>query len=335
MPKVVVLATGGTIASVSRGEGGAVAERTADQLLADLTPDDVDVDAKDVMNLGSYLMTFASKRQLAEAVHKELERDDVDGVVITHGTDTIEETGILLEAVHRSPKPVVITGAQRAADHPAPDGPDNLARAVQVAASRSARERGVLLVFGDDIFTLPGTRKFHTIAAAPFATAGAGPVGHVLNGVVTFLHTPERADPLPMPTEAFDAVRVDMVACYPGADAALCRAAEAAGAQGVVLLGTGSGNGNHALVSWVEEAVARGVVVALSTRVAEGPVVPLYGNGGAVSLLDAGAVLVEDMPAAQARVLMALLLSRNEEVTADIFRRGSRDAPAAEKQVHN
>lgn len=335
MPRVVVLGTGGTIASVSRGEDGAVAERTADQLLADLTPDDVDVEAKDVMSLGSYLMTFASMRQLAEAAHQELEREDVDGVVITHGTDTIEETGILLEAIHHSPKPVVITGAQRAADHPAPDGPENLARAVQVAASRSARERGVLLVFGDDIFTIPGTRKVHTIEAAPFATAGAGPVGHLIDGAVRFLVTPERGDPLPMPTEAFDAVRVDMVPCYPGADAALCRAAEAAGAQGVVLLGTGSGNGNHALVSWVEEAVARGVVVALSTRVAEGPVVPLYGNGGAVSLLSAGAVLVEDLPAAQARVLMALLLSSHEKVTADRFRRGGRDDRAADTQVHN
>lgn len=324
MRKVVVLGTGGTIASVSRGETGAVAERTAEQLLADLTPEDVDVEAEDVMSLGSYLMTFASMRQLAEAAHQELDREDVDGVVITHGTDTIEETGILLGAIHRSPKPVVLTGAQRAADHPAPDGPENLARAVEVAASELARDRGVLLVFGDDIFAVSGTRKVHTLAAAPFATGGGGPLGHVVNGVVTFLHTAERGAALPMPGETFDAVRVDMVPCYPGADAALCRAAEAAGAQGVVLLGTGSGNGNHDLVTWVEEAVARGVVVALSTRVPEGPVVPLYGNGGAVSLLAAGAVLVEDTPATQARVLMALLLSSGQEVTADAFRRGSR-----------
>lgn len=324
MTRVVILATGGTIASVNAEGGGAVASRSAEDLLSGWGADDVDVEAKDVMSVGSYLMTFGSMRELARAARRELQREDVAGVVITHGTDTIEETGALLDAIHDSPKPLVLTGAQRAADHPAPDGPENLRRAVQVAASPIARGRGALLVFGDDIFGLTGTRKVHTLAAAPFDTQGSGPVGHVLGHKITFFATPERAVSMSLPSEVFDETRVDIVALYPGCDASLCEAAVTSGAQGIVLLGMGSGNGNHSVVSWVRRTVEQGIPVVLASRVPGGPVVPLYGNGGAVSLLSAGAVLAENLPATQVRVLMALLLSRGISVTEETIRRGRR-----------
>lgn len=324
MKTVVVLATGGTIASVSNADGGAVAAKPVAQLLSGDFLDDTRLEARDVMNTGSYLMRFSDMRVLAEAAHRELARDDVAGVVITHGTDTLEESSMLLEAVHTSPKPVVFTGAQRAADHPSPDGPANLRQAIRVASSPASCHRGVLLVFASEIFAVPGTRKIHTVAPQPFRTGGAGPVGYVSSDSVSFFSSPERRPPLPLPTADFDDIRIDVVSVYPGSDAALCQAAEGAGCQAVILLGTGSGNGNQAVLSWVKGATERGLVVGLSTRVPDGPVIPLYGRGGAVDLVQAGAVLIEDLPATQARVLMALLFSHGEEVTADALSRGLR-----------
>src|SRR5699024_6804782 len=108
--------------------------------------------------------------------------------------------------------------------------------------------------------------------------------------------------------------RVDVVAAYPNADAALATAAVEAGAQGVILAAMGSGNGNHALVDWTRKAVDGGVVVGLSTRVPEGPVVPLYANGGAVDLIAAGALNLKSLPPYHGRLLLALLLSRNRTI---------------------
>lgn len=325
MGKVVVLATGGTIASVNTGSTGAIASRSAAELMVGDGPQNTRVETRDVLNIGSYLMTFASMRAVAEAAHEELLRDDVDGVVITHGTDTLEETAALLDAVHASPKPIVLTGAQLPADHPSADGPGNLRQAVEVAASPIARRRGVLISFRGEIFAGIGTVKADTLAPQPFDSVSGGPLGRVGSDGVEFFAIAERPDALPMPAEAFDRVRVDVVVLYPGADASLCQAAESAGAQSVILLGTGSGNGNHAILTWLDGARDRGIVVALSTRVPRGPVVPLYGNGGGTDLIAAGAVRIESLPATQARILMALHLSAGREVTSESFRRGPRE----------
>src|SRR5699024_7397350 len=124
----------------SRGAGGAaVASRAVVDLLGGLDVADVAVEGRDVLRLGSYLLDHSHLRTICEAVAEQLRRDDVDGVVLTHGTDTLEETAYLLDLVHDSDKPVVLTGAQLAADRPDSDGPHNLASAVLVAASEQAR----------------------------------------------------------------------------------------------------------------------------------------------------------------------------------------------------
>lgn len=314
MTRVVVLATGGTIASAAGPGGGAVAQRSASELIDATGAGGVDLEGRDVVNVGSYLMRHRDIRTIAEAVAGEVARHDVDGVVVTHGTDTMEETGYLLDLLHSSPKPVVLTGAQRAADQPDSDGPRNLRDAITVAASPRARDRGVLLAFGGRIFATARTRKFYTLAPEPFVTVGGGPIGSVSRDAVIITADPVRPAPLGQLDERFDTTRVDVVVAYPDVDAALAEAAVAAGARGVILAAFGSGNGNHALVQWVHRAVAAGVTVGLSTRVPEGPVVPIYSNGGAVDLIAAGALNLRSLPPFHSRMLFAALLSSGTTV---------------------
>lgn len=317
MAHVVVLATGGTIASSSGSDGASVANRGAGDLLAGLERSDITVESKDIFQLGSYLLEHRHLRLIAEAAAVELDRPDVDGVVITHGTDTMEETAYLLDLVHSSAKPVVLTGAQLPADAPDTDGPANLRAAIGVAASCSARDKGVLISFAGLIFAARGTRKFSTIAASPFRSAEGGPIGQCYGSEVRLRAAPLRPAALALPTNAFDATRVDVIDLYPGADAVLPVASVDAGASAIILAGTGTGNANHEILNWVRQAIPAGVVIGLSTRVPEGPVVPIYGNGGGVDLVRAGAIALGTLPVFQGRILLALLLSAGASISAE------------------
>ena len=254
-------------------------------------------------------MTLDRVHEVARAVAAELRDDAVAGVVITHGTDTIEETAFFLDLFHDDPRPVVVTGAQRAADAPDTDGPAQPVR-------RRGRGRRP---------SRPRARRAHRLRRAalprprhpqdahprgghlqptPRVARSAGCTGHAV-GVVT---APRRGAALPL--DAFDpaGVRVDVVPCYPDADATALRACAGAGARGVVLEATGAGNANPAICAAVAELTAAGVVVVTSTRVAAGPVAAIYGDGGGVDLLAAGAVPSGLLRPSQARMLLAALL---------------------------
>jgi len=313
---VVVIATGGTIAS-QNSQHGTVVGGGVDDMLQDLPVGPVRVRGRDLLGMGSYLFGHRELRRIAEAVTEETARGDVDGVVITHGTDTMEETAFLLELVHTGDKPVVVTGAQKAADQRDTDGPRNLADAITVAAADTSRGCGALIVFAGRVHAPHQTRKHHTIAPDPYRSGDGGPLGRVGSGELRWMALPNRPPPLAIPDTRFDTTRVDVVTHHPGADAALADAAVRAGAAAVVLAGTGAGNGNHALVDWTRSAVRSGTSVGLSTRVPEGPTVPIYGNGGAVDLVDAGAVCLGGLPLYHGRLLLALLRHADVPITAE------------------
>jgi L-asparaginase len=311
--RVAVIATGGTIASTA-SDGGVVATRSAADLLETAHVTGIEVESIDLMTVGSYCMRLEHIRSISDAVAALLDRrdDPVDGIVITHGTDTMEETAILLDLVHNDPRPVVLTGAQRASDALDADGPQNLADAVAVAGSPKAREIGVLVVFAGHILPARATRKLHTTALAAFGSVSGARIGEVTDGAVAISAIPKRPKPLPRPTAEFDRVRVDLLEMYPGADDTLLRAAVAAGARGIVLAGTGIGNANPQVVEAARGLVADGVAVVLSTRVPEGPVAPVYGNGGGADLVAAGVPAAPALPATQIRILLALWLSQRD-----------------------
>nr|WP_255316617.1 asparaginase [Nesterenkonia sp. Act20] len=314
--RIVVLATGGTIASRTSAEGGSRASDTAADLIEALPErgfgdfgDGIELEAQDISVKNSFSFTFADLSRIAHAVAEILRREDVDGVVVTHGTDTMEESLALLGFTHDDPRPVVLTGAQRSPDHADSDGPRNLHEAILIAAAPESRDQGVLLSFGGAIHSALGTRKAHTLDMQPFSHSSGGVLGGVVESRPHFFATARRVEPLPLPDESFEAQRVDMVLGYPGADGALLRAALEAGSTGLVVLGAGAGNPGAPMVDVIREATAQGVLVGLGTRTGAGHVAVIYGGGGAVDAVAAGAVPLGALPATQARILMALLQS--------------------------
>ncbi|MHA7292517.1 asparaginase [Arthrobacter sp. HLT1-21] len=313
---VVLLATGGTIASRNSAEAGGatIAEDSGEALLHSTGPGSIPVKVVDVMRKGSYRLTFPDMLQICSEVKAALSDPLVVGVVVTHGTDTTEETSYLADLLHDDWRPVVFTGAQLAADHLTPDGPDNLRRAIAVAASPEAGGRGALVSFAGKIFHAAGVRKVHTTAHAAFDSPDTHPAGSVTEtGDVSMGTRPARFDPLPPPGsltgDDVGLPRTDVVTSYPGADAVLIDAARAAGAAGIVLEATGIGNANPVMCTAVADATSGGVVVVTSTRVHAGPVVPVYGTGGGKDLLAAGAIPSGLLRPGQARILLQLLLT--------------------------
>ena len=308
MRAVTVLATGGTIASRTNAQGSKVASASGAELLARLSPLDIHVEVYDVFRVGSYLMTLERMHELAVRAESILGDGGVTGLVVTHGTDTIEETALFLDLFLPPDRPVVLTGAQRSADAPDTDGPRNLADAISVAADPAAEGLGTLVVFDGAVFAALGARKVQTLASSAFGAPDHGPLGWIHKETVTLSHRVTPRQRLRLADFDSSRARVDIVACYPGADATAIRALASTGARGIVLEATGAGNANPDICAAVEELTSRGVVVVTSTRVPHGPVASVYGDGGGADLLTAGAVPAGLLKPAQARVLLAALL---------------------------
>lgn len=332
---VVLLATGGTISSRSSLVGGAVASDTGEQVFKALgAPVSHPVRVLDVFQKGSYLLTFQDMLRVCATIKEVLEDPKVLGVVVTHGTDTMEETAYLADLTHNDERPVVFTGSQRAADSEAPDGPDNLARAIAVAGSKDGRGKGVMVQFAGTIFPAAGVRKSQTVRLNAFANPDFGVLGQVsARGEVAMAGSCSRHEALPLPGPASSSSpRVDLVAAYPGADSRMMHAALEAGAAGIILQGTGSGNANPSLCTEVAAAVASGVVVITSTRVDAGPVVPIYGaGGGGADLRAAGAIGSGHLRPSQSLILLNLLLRINldrERITEIFTQRGRPPEPS-------
>lgn len=309
-PHVVICTTGGTITAstgpggvVTAGGSGAATEAVLAGLL-EVLPATIRVSARAVLDGDSSAFGPAEWDAIADAVADVLADPGVAGVVVTHGTDTLEETAMALDLLHDDPRPVAVTGAQRAADHPEADGPANLLDAVLLAADPVSRDLGVLVVMGRAILQARGVRKWHTTDPVGFArNAPDVPV----EGLPAELERPV----LPERPRFADA-RVDVVACPPGADAAALRACVDAGARGLVLEGLGSGN----LPPLVAEAVRAlaadrpDVVVTVSSRVPRGEATATYGGrGGGAELAPRGVLTCGYLRSGQARVLLAGLLA--------------------------
>ncbi|WP_137992750.1 asparaginase [Streptomyces vilmorinianum] len=316
--RITLISTGGTIASRWQGTGYAADASGDDVLATSPLPEGVTVEVVDLFNVNSSRMTSARQVTLLRAVHAALADPGVDGVVVTHGTDTLEESAFFLDLHHCDPRPVVFTGAQRPLGTGDGDGPGNVYDALQVAAS--VRDLGVLVVFDGLVHAARGTVKTQTLAADAFADPSEHSLGKVGFGTVDIRRRPDRPTPLPLPAAGAPGIigalpRVDLVMHHSDGDALFLNTSVAAGAQGVVLVGTGAGNATPEIAEAVGEAVAQGVLVALSTRVPAGPVAEIYTGGGAVDLVAAGAVPTGTLRAGQAR--MAVLATLLSDVTPE------------------
>ena len=319
-----LLFTGGTISmQLDPATGAAVPALGAAEILAQVPHlrDVADFETEDFSRLPGPHVTAEHMWRLARRAAAWLDRPDIAGLVITHGTDTIEETAYLLDLVLTSDKPVVLVGAMRTVSDASWDGPANLLAAARVAASPAARGHGVMVVMDDLILPARDVRKVHTEASNAFASPEFGPLGVVDSSIVVFRRrAPERMawrDP-----RADNGLRVgrletrvSLLQAYTGIERSIADAHFAGDIQGVAMVAFGRGNVPPILVPLVREAVARNVLVTVSSRCLSGRVSPRYGyEGGGLDLSRAGAKLVGDLPGAKARLLQMVALGGTQSV---------------------
>lgn len=280
-PRIVILATGGTIAGAqaSTSEAGYQAGKFKIEDLINAVPqmkELADLSGEQVVNIGSQTMTNDVWLQLAKRANEVLKRDDVDGVVITHGTDTLEETGYFLDLVLKSDKPVVLVGSMRPATAISADGPANLYDGVAVAANPEARGRGVLAVLNNEIHYAREVEKRNTTQLDTFESPNRGRAGVVNTGKAIFF-----AKPTPKHTTASEfsvdgstqLPRVEIVYSYANVGPDFIDFAVKQGVKGIVLAGVGDGNTTDAALAALEAAAKKGVAVVRSSRTGSGFVV--------------------------------------------------------------
>jgi L-asparaginase len=293
LPPVLMVFTGGTISmKVVPGRGAVPASSGREILeqvprlsaLAQITCEDFD-------RLPGPHWSPQRMLELARDLDAKLATGRFVGAVVTHGTDTLEETAYLLDLVLRTDVPVVVTGAMRTADDPEWDGPDNLIASVRAVAEWGDRPAGVAVMMAGTLHAARSVVKSHTDALDAFSSVSSGP------------NARER-----IATDRIEE-RVDLIDAYVGADAKFVRHSVATGARGIVIAALGRGNVPPAMLAGVREAVAAGVTVVVCSRCGKGRTAPSYGyEGGGVTLAGAGAIFAGDLSASKARVKLMVLL---------------------------
>jgi L-asparaginase len=324
-PNIVILATGGTIAGAaatgtqSGYKSGAV---TIDAMISAVPTirDMANVKGEQVSNVGSQDMSFDIMLKLAKRINELLPSDDVDGIVVTHGTDTMEETAFFLNLVVKSDKPVVMVGSMRPSTAVSADGPLNLYNAVGVATDKNARGRGVLVVMNDWIQAAHSLTKTSTTAVQTFMSPLRGLVGVAAYGKNDFYNTPVWKHTT---SSEFDITgvttlpRVDIIFACADMPADLIDASAANGAKGIVIAGVGNGNMNKASLDAATNAVKKGVVVVRSSRVPTGNV----GRNVEVNDDELGLIASDELNPQKARILLslALLKPRSKQEIQNLF----------------
>jgi L-asparaginase len=313
-----VLACGGTISSVDSGSGAVpvLAAAALAIALADMLDPDVEVEARTYSTVASSALTLAD----AVAVHDIAARwvadcgSEVAGVVVTHGTDTLEETAYVLDLLWRSDVPVVVTGAMRAAGAPGADGPANLRAAAATALSADAQGAGVLVVMNDRIHLAACAVKQHTTDVATFSSPTLGPVGWFVEGRAHVALVRRQRSTLDVRTPDVGAFPVAVVPVPLGDDGRLLDAVVGAGYCGAVVAALGGGH----LPPAAADRLPLAVPTVLASRAGAGPVLEMtYGFAGSErDLLARGLITAGVLPPSKARVLLTLLLAAGVEQPA-------------------
>jgi L-asparaginase len=316
-PNIVILATGGTIAGAAASQtdagykSGAVGVDALLQAVPQLK-DLANCTGEQVASIGSQDMNDEIWLKLAKRVNELLAKPDVDGVAITHGTDTLEETSYFLDLVVKSDKPVVMTGSMRPSTAMSADGPLNIFNAVGIAADPKARGRGVLVTIDDDVHSGHDIIKNHTTDVGTFTSGEAGLIGAVLFGKTVWYRTPENVHTSKSDLRIDNATslpRVDIIYAHANMSPDLITAAAKNGAKGIVIAGVGDGNMTAPALEAAKAVAKQGVVVVRSARV----------NGGVVRRNievnddENGTVASMQLNPAKARVLLQLALMKTSD----------------------
>ncbi len=311
---ITLIATGGTIASTRGADGRVTATRSGADLLADLPAPAVRVDVVDLAVAGSWNLSSAQAEQIVSTARRAVD-DGAEGVVISHGTDVLEETAWLAELLVRPyvDRPVVLTASMRHGSEFAGDGPRNLHDAVRVAADPAAVGRGALVCVNGELHHARWVTKTHATALHTFDSPGHGPVGEVGEAGVRFL----AASPDPPPPLAHSlAGRVPVLCSHWDAEPDLVQWYLDGRADGLVVEAGGAGNVNRNIADGLLLALERNVPVVVASRCGRGMVTPVYGGpGGFATLHAAGAMSSAGLSAGKARLaLQAAIASGGDAV---------------------
>ena len=312
LPVVQLVSTGGTIAMKRDPDTNAPVPAISGEDLLSSVPGVSEIAAVEIINHSNLPSAYLGPEHwvtLTRVIEQTVARSDIVGVVISHGTDSLEETAFWLDLTVKSDKPIVLVGAQRNASEGDSDGPRNLLSAIQVAIAADSQGCGVLVVMNNQISSARDVVKTHTMNVESFNCVAAGFLGFVDPDRVIFSRKPIRRTHLPLIDKHMPLVEI--VAMYGGCDGAAVVDAVERGAKGIVVQALGLGNVNLPTFAAIKAAMSAGVAVVISSRVPNGRVLPAYGfEGGGKTLWDGGAIFSDDLGAAKARILLMLLLQK-------------------------
>ncbi len=314
LPRILILATGGTIAGVANANSptGYDAGKVSANALVDAVPSIrqlADVKVEQFCNIASQDMTDAIWIGLAKRINKAFDEEKYVGVVVTHGTDTMEETAFFLEHTVVSNRPVVLTGSVRPSTAVSADGSHNLLDAVRVAASPLSRRRGVLLTMNGLVFESRNLTKSSTTSLQAFASTMSGPVGRVDDAGVYYYAAPNLHESHDFHLQATQELpKVGIVYAHANMKADYVKAMLATGVKGIVLAGVGDGNASAEALQALKEAVDQGVIVVRASRVFQG----FVHRNHEVNDDNNGFFVSYDLSPVQARILLQLILQDSE-----------------------
>lgn len=314
-PKVVIIFTGGTISmTVDPRIGAAIPSLSGQQIMSLVTNIDkyAQIESVTFSNLPGPHIDIPLMMDLQKLVVENLNRDDVDGVIITHGTDTLEETAYLLDLTINSPKPVVVVGAMRNSSELGYDGPSNLAAAVCTAISPDSKNKGVLVVMNNEVNAASEVTKSNTLSLDTFKSLEFGPLGIVDNDEV--LYHRQIVNRQHIATQNIE-TNVDLIKCVAGMDSRFLKYSVDTGARGIIIEALGRGNVPPTMLSGIEYAIRNDVAVVMVSRCPTGRVLDTYGYEGAGrTLRNMGVILGGDLPGQKSRIKLMLALGLTSDI---------------------
>jgi L-asparaginase len=317
LPKVIILATGGTIAGAGTSSdraGYTAGKIPIDDLIGTIptVKKIADITGEQIASVGSQDMTIEIWKKLAMRINDIAKNNEASGIVVTHGTDTQEETGYFLDLVCTTDIPVVLTGSMRAATAISADGPKNLYDAITIAANPTSKGRGVLISFNEGIFDARDVMKLSTTKTNAFGSPNTGPVGQAYDGRVEYYLKSERevkpANPIAIAADT-KFPRVDIVYMYADAPPDEIDMLVSKKVAGIVIAGVGNGNFNKAYMDAVKRAVSAGVIICRASRTPSGRVV-LHDE---INDDELGTIVSDDLTPQKARILLMLALTKTKD----------------------
>ena len=310
MKKVAVVFNGGTISmKVDERIRAAVPSLNGEDIMALVTgiEEYAEIESHNFSSLPSPYMTPEIMLDLSNQVQELLDRDDITGVVVTHGTDTLEETAYFLDLTLNSSKPVVVTGAMRSSSELGYDGPFNLASSICTAISKDAKDRGVLVCFNGELHSACEVTKRNSMALNAFSTPNFGPIGIVDNNRVIFYRKNPNSIHIKIKSVEKD---VSIIKCSAGSDSKFIDFSIEQGYKGIVVEALGRGNVPPSMVDGIKRAIDRKIPVVIVSRCFEGRVFESYGyEGGGKELKEIGCIFGDVSASQKARIKLMVALN--------------------------